>query len=563
MIAHMGPVISANGEYVVFESFASDLVSGISDDPGGDNDGTEDVFIRNLQTGVTQMVSVNPSGTAAGNQPFFSVHIKALPAVSADGNDVLFTSMAFNLDAGVFNNTNAGVVFLRDMQTGVTQMVSVTSAGTPAEISPQKATTSGTPPFQLTVFSAPLLSSDGKFALFVSDTSNVVAGMNDSSGGTNVYLRNLATHTTELVSVNAAGTGTGDGPSADFLPTAMSGDGRFVAFWSSATNLVPGLTTSGTNLFIRDMQLGRTSLVAVANNSTGGAPSSGAAPAFSGDDRFLTFANGSGQVYLYGVSSGTTRLISYAPDGTPSNGASTGPVMSADGSTIVFISQATNLAPGTGQNGGDLFLYHSAVVPLSQFEFSAPVFTGGTENGSATVTIERVLGTQGTATVHIATSNGTATAGLNYTAVSEDVTFPSGVATETVQIPLIDDTRLEGTDTVNLALTSASGVLLGQQRTSVLQFVNNEVTGRFVDRSNEVSKPGGNVYNYTAPADGVLTLLLSSQTAGANLSLSVSDLQRQLKEFLRRHGQRAHRLPRDGRDRLPGERDGFSNRDGI
>ena len=70
--------MSADGEFVVFDSFASNLVSGISDVAGGNNAGTEDVFIRNLGTGVTQLVSVTPNGTAAGSQPFNGVHIKAL-----------------------------------------------------------------------------------------------------------------------------------------------------------------------------------------------------------------------------------------------------------------------------------------------------------------------------------------------------------------------------------------------------------------------------------------------------------------------------------------------------
>ena len=187
------------------------------------------------------------------------------------------------------------------------------------------------------------------------------------------------------------------------------------------------------------------------------------------------------------------------------------------------MSAATDLVSGAGQNGGDLFLFNNQVVTPPQFEFSAPVFTGLTENGTASITIERAFGTQGSATVHITTSNGTATAGLNYTAVSEDVSFPSGVASETVRIPLIDDGRLEGNDSVNLTLTATAGVFLGQQRTAVLDFVNNELSSRFVDRSNEVVQTGGNVYHYTAPADGVLTLLLTSQTSGANLSLSVSD----------------------------------------
>ena len=126
--------MSANGEFVVFDSFASNLVSGISDEPGGNNTGNEDVFIRNLATGVTQLVSVTPNGTAAG-----SSHLTA--CTSRRFRRSVPTAPRFFLPAWTRTSMPAcpitpamPLMYVRDMQTGITQMVSVTSAGTVAEI---------------------------------------------------------------------------------------------------------------------------------------------------------------------------------------------------------------------------------------------------------------------------------------------------------------------------------------------------------------------------------------------------------------------------------------------
>src|SRR6201991_4273377 len=109
------PVVSANGRFVAFESFAFNII------PDDDN-GRKDVFYRDLQTGVTTLVSVNLSGTGGGNGDSQN------PAISADGRYVAFESRAGNLVANDSNNSLD--VFVRDMQTGITTLVSINTDGT-------------------------------------------------------------------------------------------------------------------------------------------------------------------------------------------------------------------------------------------------------------------------------------------------------------------------------------------------------------------------------------------------------------------------------------------------
>src|SRR5206468_5727201 len=106
--------ISANGRFVAFVSTSTDLVT-------NDTNGLQDVFVRNLASGVTERVSVAAGGTQ-GND------VSDFPSVSADGHYVAFLSLASNL---VPNDTNGRRdVFVRDRVTGVTEMVSISSGGT-------------------------------------------------------------------------------------------------------------------------------------------------------------------------------------------------------------------------------------------------------------------------------------------------------------------------------------------------------------------------------------------------------------------------------------------------
>jgi Tol biopolymer transport system component len=282
------PSISSGGRYVAFFSEATNLVAGDTNnscDTDGDtqsDDNCPDVFVRDRDTdedGVfdeagavsTTRVSV-ASGGGQGNG--FSLQ----PSISGDGRYVTFESDATNLVAGDTNAAND--IFMRDRQAGSTVRVSLGSGGAQGD----------GPSFQSAI------SSDGRHVAFFSEATNLVAGDTNNSCDTDgdtqsddncpdVFLRDIQSAVTERVSVNSAG---GEGNGLSDYP-ALSGDGRYVAFFSEAANLVPGDTNGAADVFVRDRTLGNTMRVSV--NSTGGQAEGGISttPALSADGRFVAF----------------------------------------------------------------------------------------------------------------------------------------------------------------------------------------------------------------------------------------------------------------------------------
>src|SRR5205809_5350390 len=212
------PALSADGRFVAFVSFATNLVA-------GDTNGATDVFVHDRQTDTTERVSVASGGTQSNDASLGS-------ALSADGRFVAFQSDATNLVAGDTNG--ATDVFVYDRQTGMTERVSVASGGTQAN----------------NASSYPVLSADGRFVAFDSAATDLVAG--DTNGASDVFVHDRQTGTTERVSV-ASGGAQGNGNSGgSFAVPAPSAAGRFVAFQSAATNLVAGDTNGTTDLFGHD-----------------------------------------------------------------------------------------------------------------------------------------------------------------------------------------------------------------------------------------------------------------------------------------------------------------------
>jgi len=212
--------ISGDGRYVAFTTTASYVVT-------GDTNGVGDVFVRDRQTGATERVSVNSSG-AQGAQVSYA------PSISADGRYVAFASRAANLVPGDSNKSDD--VFVHDRQTGRTERVSVNTAGVQGNASSF----------------APYISTDGRYVSFTSNATNLVAG--DSNAVADIYVHDRQTGTTERVSVGG-GSAQADGASGQ---SAISSDGRYVAFSSDATNLVAGDTNATRDLFVHDRQAGTT-----------------------------------------------------------------------------------------------------------------------------------------------------------------------------------------------------------------------------------------------------------------------------------------------------------------
>ena len=214
------PSISADGRFVAFSSLASNIVP-------GDTNNTYDIFLRDTLTNTTTLVSVDSAGNPADD---FSYN----PSISGDGRFVAFYSSASNLVPGDTKN-RSGNIFVRDRLTNTTTLVSVDSAGNPGN--------SGS--------GSPSISGDGRFVAFTSDASNLVPGDTNSEPGivgTDIFVRDTLTNTTTRVSVDSAGT---QGNSYSSSPS-ISADGRFVAFDSSSSNLVPGDANYTDDIFVVD-----------------------------------------------------------------------------------------------------------------------------------------------------------------------------------------------------------------------------------------------------------------------------------------------------------------------
>ncbi len=270
----IGPDITGDGRFIVFESFASDLI-------GNDNNGASDIFRYDRTSGTIVRVSVDSNGFEANGSSSY-------PTVSADGNIVAFQSDATNLVSGDGNNYTD--VFARDIGAGLTRRLSVRSDG--AEGNGDS--------FE------PAISANGQNVAFASFATNLVAG--DTNFYLDVFLHNRGNGQTERVSV--ATNGAQINTFADVARPALSGDGRFVAFQSRATSLVPGDPDDATwDVFVRDRQ--ENTLVRASVSTSGGAgDQSSGEPAISTDGFYVAFSskatnlisgdtNGDEDIYLY------------------------------------------------------------------------------------------------------------------------------------------------------------------------------------------------------------------------------------------------------------------------
>ncbi|MFJ5693865.1 DNRLRE domain-containing protein [Arthrobacter sp. NPDC093125] len=305
------PAISADGRYVAFQSFAPNLVP-------GDTNGQDDVFVHDRVTGSTERVSVASDGTQGDDKSFF-------PAISGDGRYVAFQSLAPNLVPGDTNNDTD--VFVHDRVTGSTEPVGVASDGTLAN--------------RESVGAA--ISPDGRYVSFTSPADNLVPG--DTNDADDVFVHDRVTGSTGRVSVANDGTQAND-PSGT---AAISADGRYVAFTSFADNLVPGDTSFTWDAFLHDRVTGSTVLISAANDTSG-------PTAISADGRYVAFQSLTWDVLVHDRVTGSTEPISVATDGTQANDSSGPAAISGDGRYVAFPSTASNLVPGDTNGNSDVFV---------------------------------------------------------------------------------------------------------------------------------------------------------------------------------------------------------------
>jgi Tol biopolymer transport system component len=385
----VAPRLSPDGRFVVFTSAANDLV------PGGNSVSALNVFLRDRTGNTTMLASGNFSGTGGGNGN------SMLGQVSANGRYIVFQSDASNLVSGDTNGVSD--IFLRDTYTGTTRLISVAMDGG----------------FANGASTDPVMTPDGTCVAFISAATNLVAG--DTNGIPDVFVRDLITQTTWLVSPGARSPSSSANPL--FATPVITPDGRYVAFFSSATGLVSSVpATSAGEVYVRDRVAGTTTwastnvaalvLAALDQNNVpsyhprlsddgryvafkaGATIATGAAmilqydstlaattaantngigepvafdesygPEMTPDGRYITFArhegslsSGYSSVHVWDAQLTTDTLVSDNGSGVPTNTASCAPVISPDGRFVAFLSNATNLVANAVTNVFHVYL---------------------------------------------------------------------------------------------------------------------------------------------------------------------------------------------------------------
>lgn len=359
--------ISEGGAFVSFASAASNLVA-------GDTNETVDVFVFEAATGTVERIALSGAepngasgplgrGVAMGNGRELDNDAPTGPVLSADASFVAFASLASNWVPADSNGHLDVFVFDRTARTA--ERVSVGAEGAQANAASW----------------SPAISGDGEFVAFVSAATNLAES--DFGGHTDVFVRDRASGTTTIVSRRADGVAF-NGPSSH---PAISADGAFVAFLTEATNVLANrLLPPVAKVVVRDASDGSFRIASVAS---GGflADRSASFPVISGDGRYVSFltsatnlgrdTNGLLDVYRHDLMTGDTFCISAARDGTAASAFRTRPAMSRDGRYVVFGSLSSQIVENDYNAAGDVFLRDAFADTTRVVSVTAAMRTAG------------------------------------------------------------------------------------------------------------------------------------------------------------------------------------------
>ncbi len=358
------PAISADGSQIAFYSGANDLVAGVKDRNGGD-----DVFLYDVRARSNVVVTLRPPDLPSLT-PDTDSYLRGL---SADGRWVVLEGSAVNLVPGQIDGNGQSDVFLYDSTARKTALVSHAS-GAPA-------TAGDGPSYQST------LSADGRFVVFTSYATNLDPAVRDYQDPStmqrrfDVFLFDRITGKNLALSRSALHPGvTGN---ADSVQPVISADGRWVAFRSDATDLVPAGGTATGNAYLYDRVAGAlTRTNAIATPVGLGRPLS-----LSADGRYLlaltvdptTGPTGVGEkLFLYDRVTGASTLVSHDRSGAPASVfEDETPALSADGRFVAFTSSRRDLGSEPGEDV-NVYLWDRESGGVTFLSGSARAFRGFT-----------------------------------------------------------------------------------------------------------------------------------------------------------------------------------------
>ncbi len=365
-----GTWISGNGRFVLFESDAEDLVA-------NDSNGKPDAFLHDLKRGRTRLVSQTAAATSGSDdsQP---------GGISRSGRFAVMRTYATDLFPGDANGFADIVVF--DKRTGEFEPVSVSTDGVAANEDN----------------TMPSISANGRFVAFCSRATNLVPG--DMNAKRDAFVRDRKKGTTECVSIGPGGVfanGVSSWP-------VLSSSGRFVAFWSAATNIETIGTGAVSGVFVRDRKTGFTVRASVTSTGAAAAGVYSECCAISASGRFVVFAaydsvvpgdsNGHYDVFVRDMKDNVTELVSARGDGVLGNGDALLGRISDSGRFVYFDSRASNLAGGDTNGSEDAFVHDRKTGEVErvglgedEFEFEYGSRLGGISRNGRVVTFDAYL----------------------------------------------------------------------------------------------------------------------------------------------------------------------------
>lgn len=422
------PFVSEDGRYVSFISYATNLVPGDTNRHDYVDDGL-DVFFYDWVTNSLKRVSLTWDGK--------EIDGNSVGTITPDAKLVVFASNGINVESTPSNAARVNAIYVRDLQTGDIERITKAPGGA----YPNGTVVRATPSY------------DGRFIVYLSDATNLVS---DSNGYRDVMLYDRQTQQTRLISKPIGG-GQSNGDSS---PAAISSDGRYIAFRSYATNLVPNDTNGKSDIFVYDRVLNTMELVSVSSSGAQGNEDS-KDPAICGNGRFVSFTseatnlvtlphNGERQVYVHDRVTQTTFLAT-GSDTFMGNGRAHRSTLSADCSTIGFATEASNMIANDTNGHRDLFVA-DLVIPADLTP--STMTASGVFEAGGTVTYTFTLANFGTETA-VVTFNSPIPANTTYVSSSVSGASYNGSADAvqwTGNVPGAGEVEISYTVVVNPAL---------------------------------------------------------------------------------------------------------------